>query len=185
MPKVKSQAGSRGYCRSREGGEQRPIIRAERACSGSNRPAISNSPLSLRPRRAASVMMPVFHGISRAEGPFKQAGRPIAHARSWREWRLGAGGLTIRRRLNNLPHKTECPLESEEAECRRTESRAGSLSRGLPQRRSRQRFGRRRALATRSSGIGSQPRNGPTPCPSAMAGWAPWYLAEWNLSGCN
>jgi hypothetical protein len=79
MPKVKSQAGSRGYCRSREGGEQRPIIRAERACSGSNRPTISNSPLSLRPRRAASVMMPVFHGISRAEGPFKQAGRPIAH----------------------------------------------------------------------------------------------------------
>jgi hypothetical protein len=33
------------------GDEQHPIIRAERACSGSNRPAISNSLLSSRPRR--------------------------------------------------------------------------------------------------------------------------------------
>src|ERR1022692_4235248 len=72
-----SQAGSRGYRRSQQGDDRRPIIRAEaQHAPGSNRPTISTSPLSSRPRHPAIAMIPVFHGISRAEGPFKQARRP-------------------------------------------------------------------------------------------------------------
>src|ERR1022692_4853493 len=68
-----SQAGSRGYRRSQQGDDRRPIIRAEaQHAPGSNRPTISTSPLSSRPHRSTFAMIPVFHGISRAEGPFKQ-----------------------------------------------------------------------------------------------------------------
>ena len=56
-----------------KGDERRPIIRAEaQHAPGSNRPTISTSPLSSRPHRSTFAMIPVFHGISRAEGPFKQ-----------------------------------------------------------------------------------------------------------------
>src|ERR1019366_1147211 len=106
-----------------EGDERRPIIRAERACSGSNRVAASTSPLSQRPYRShhchdasfsstfagrrpiptgsknhrhgrppagwqakacPTLNRRVFHGISRAEGPFKQAtkGDGLSHPSS-------------------------------------------------------------------------------------------------------
>src|SRR5665811_2247257 len=68
-----SQAGSRGYRRSRQGDERRPIIRAEahmlQGQTGS-RSRILHCPADLI--APAISMMPVFHEVSRAEGPSQQ-----------------------------------------------------------------------------------------------------------------
>src|SRR5674476_560275 len=69
-----SQAGSRGYRRSRQGDERRPIIRAEahmlQGQTGS-RSRILHCPADLI--APAISMMPVFHEVSRAEGPSQQS----------------------------------------------------------------------------------------------------------------
>ena len=56
-----------------EGDERRPIIRAEAHMlqgQTESRPRLLHCPNDLT--ALAAAMMPVFHGISRAEGPFKQ-----------------------------------------------------------------------------------------------------------------
>jgi|SRR5580700_1934529 len=64
-----------------EGDERRPIIRAERACSRVKQGHDLNfstvqttSPLTL-------AMMPVFHELSRAEGPSQQGRKTTSHTR--------------------------------------------------------------------------------------------------------
>ena len=57
-----------------EGDERRPIIRAEAHMlqgQTESRPRLLHCPNDLT--ALAAAMMPVFHGISRAEGPFKQS----------------------------------------------------------------------------------------------------------------
>src|ERR1019366_3877933 len=69
-----SQAGSRGYRRSRQGDERRPIIRAEAHMlqgQTESRSRILHCPADLI--APAIAMMPVFYELSRAEGPSQQS----------------------------------------------------------------------------------------------------------------
>src|SRR5665811_1797684 len=75
-----SQAGSRGYRRSRQGDERRPIIRAEAHMlqgQTESRSRILHCPADLI--APAISMMPVFHEVSRAEGPSQQSRKTTPH----------------------------------------------------------------------------------------------------------
>src|SRR5665647_1082626 len=74
-----SQAGSRGYRRSRQGDERRPIIRAEAHMlqgQTESRSRILHCPADLI--APAIAMMPVFHELSRAGGPSQQRRKTTA-----------------------------------------------------------------------------------------------------------
>ena len=75
-----SQAGSRGYRRSRQGDERRPIIRAEAHIlqgQTESRSRILHCPADLI--APAISMMPVFHEVSRAERPSQQSRKTTPH----------------------------------------------------------------------------------------------------------
>jgi hypothetical protein len=75
MPKVKFQAGSRGYRRTRIGSPTTPID--SRGCAhvpGSNRPTISTASLSHRSHRPAPCDDPLF--FMKFRGPKAHSNRP-------------------------------------------------------------------------------------------------------------